>query len=231
MSDAPLSGRVIHGFFVGDGSALGRPEPAFWNDETEARYMDQVRERAQQKAREILSQAMTEAAQLREQARAEGFHAGREEALGLVQQEAQRVASFLGGVDQALHVEKERVAAEHKTALYQLLRAAFEKTLGVLLDADRDRILRTLFDEAMLQLQASGAVTLHVSPADLALATDLAAEARTTTPNMPELRVVASPELAPGGVRLECGTGLVDNSITSRFAQVQAILDSYQDGS
>jgi flagellar assembly protein FliH len=34
-----------------------------------------------------------------------------------------------------------------------------------------------------------------------------------------------------GGVRIESGDGLVDNSVASRFEQVRAILDGYRENS
>ena len=46
-----------------------------------------------------------------------------------------------------------------------------------------------------------------------------------------EIRVCASPALEPGGVRIESGDGLVDNSIAARFEQVKDILDGYVENS
>ena len=85
MSDHALSfspGRVVP---HGGTAALHCRTDLRWNDKTEALYMEQVRGRARQKAREILEQALAEAESIREQARGEGFSAGQAEVVALGQ--------------------------------------------------------------------------------------------------------------------------------------------------
>lgn len=232
MSDhAPVTGRLIHGLRHGDLSQLNRPAATTWNDETEARYMEQVRERAQQMAREILAQALAEAEQIRKTAREEGLAAGRDEVKKRAQAEAAKVSTFLGGLETALAAEKDRVYAEHKQALFRILSLAFEKTLGVVLEEEREKVLHALFEEAVAQLQTTTCITVHVCPADLDLARSLIDSTREARPDLPELRVCQCADLGSGGVRIESGDGLVDNSIASRFEQVRAILDGYREHS
>ena len=232
MSDhPPLTGRLIHGLRHGDFSHMNRPAATTWNDETEARYMEQVRERAQQMAREILAQALAEAEQIRQQARVEGMAAARDEISAMARAEAAKVSDFLAHLQVALDEEKKRVYAGHKEALFRILGLAFEKTLGVMLDEEREKVLHTLFDEAVAQLQATKCITVHVCAADLELAKSLAETTRQTRPDLPELRVCTCADLGLGGVRIESGDGLVDNSIASRFEQVRAILDGYREHS
>ena len=229
--NAPLTGRLIHGLRSGDLSRLNRPAAATWNDETEARYMEQVRERAQQMARDILAQALAEAEQIRRHAREEGLAEAREEIHTRARAEAAKVTDFLGAMQAALEGEKERVFTEHKQALFQVLRLAFEKTLGVMLAEDRQNVLQTLFEEAASQLQTTSCITVHVCSADLDLARELIENTRQTRPDLPELRVCPCAELELGGVRIESGDGLVDNSVLSRFEQVRAILEGYRENS
>lgn len=229
LSDHTLSfspGRVVS---HGGTAALHCRTDLRWNDETEALYMEQVRGRARQKAREILEQALAEAESIREQARDEGFSAGQAEATALGQAEAQRAAEFLASLRQALMDEKERVFHAHKDTLFQIMRAGLEKTLGVMLEERREEILKTLLEEAVDNLQARTTVTLHVCPDDLPLARELAGHAREIAPELPELTIRSAPDLGPGGLRLESGDGLVDNSVTSRFEQVRHILDEYRE--
>ena len=230
MSDRnTASSRVIYGLHLGDFVHLNRPATATWNTETENRYMEQVRERAQQKAKEILSQALVEAEQIRARARAEGFKAGRAEADELARQAAHKSSAFLGSMQHALQAEKERIFQTHKQLLFEILRLAFEKTLGVALEAERHRVLTALFEEAVLQLQSHAPITVYVCPDDIDLARDIVAQAKEIQTDLPECVLRPSPELSAGGVRIECGDGLVDNSIASRFEQVKTILDGYTD--
>lgn len=224
-----VPGRVIRGLHPGDFSSLNTPATTVWNGETEDRYMEQVRERAQQMARDILAQALAEAEQIRLRARAEGLAAGREEARGLARAETDKVASFLAAMQDGLAAEKERIHRAHRQNLFQIMRLAFEKTLGVLLDESRERVLQALFDEAATLLQARTRVTVHVCPRDLDLARALLDRARQNRPDLPELRLCQCADLAMGGVRVESGDGLVDNDIAARFEQVRTILDGYQD--
>jgi flagellar assembly protein FliH len=223
----PPLGRVIRGLHPGDYSALNTPASTPWSGETKERYMEQVRERAQQMAREILAQALVEAEQIRQQARIEGFASGQDEAKALAQAEAGKVAAFLAALRDELMAEKMRIHDAHKQSLFQILRLAFEKTLGVLLDTDRERVLQALFDEAVGLLQARTSVTVHVCPADMDLAKNLLEQARQTRPDLPELCLRQAADLPMGGVRVESGDGLVDNAITARFEQVRLILDGY----
>lgn len=232
MSDnAPLSCRVIYGLHSRDGVGLNRTPALTWNTETEDHYMEQVRQRAQQMAKEILARALAEAEQIRARAEAEGFAAGQSKANALAQAETAKVCSFMDTIQAALVTEKERIYAEHKQSLFQILRLAFEKTLGVMLDDQREQVLGALFEEAVSQLQTRTCITVHVCREDLDLAKSLADQTREKRSDLPEIHICASAELAPGGVRIESGDGLVDNSITARFEQVRAILDGYVENS
>lgn len=223
--------RVIYGLHSRDGVGLNRPPTLTWNTETEDHYMEQVRQRAQQMAKDILAQALAEAEQIRARAQAEGFAAGQEQANSMAQAETAKVCSFMDTIQAAMVAEKERIYSEHKQSLFQILRLAFEKTLGVMLDEQREQVLNTLFEEAVSQLQAKTCITVHVCAEDLELAKSLADQTREKRSDLPELRICASLDLAPGGVRIESGDGLVDNSIAARFEQVRAILDGYVENS
>jgi flagellar assembly protein FliH len=232
LSDqAPFSGRLIHGLRQGELSSLNRPAARTWNDETEARYMEQVRERAQQMARDILAQALSEADQLRKRAREEGLAKAREEIQARAKAESDKVSDFLGRLQSALESEKKRAFDAHKQALFQILKLAFEKTLGVMLAEERENVLHSLFEEAASQLQTTTCITVKVCNQDLELTKALIEKTRQARPDLPELRVCPCADLEMGGVRIESGDGLVDNSVASRFEQVRAILDGYRENS
>ncbi|MBM9532202.1 hypothetical protein JWG42_18775, partial [Desulfoprunum benzoelyticum] len=162
MSDnAACPGRVIYGLQRVDHAGLNRPSAQMWTSENQERYMEQVRERAQRMAKDILTQALSEAEQIRAGAQAEGFAAGQRDAESIARAENAKVRSFLDTLQTALLDEKKRIYAEHKQALFAILRLAFEKTLGVMLDEQREQVLNGLFDEAVAQLQAQTCITVH----------------------------------------------------------------------
>ena len=66
--------------FMGPGSQMleDRSTSTFkeWTEEEKRAYLDKVRQRAQDKAQEILAQALQEAEEIREQARNAGYEEG-----------------------------------------------------------------------------------------------------------------------------------------------------------
>lgn len=227
-SPTQAPGRVILGLH-GDFSPSARPDTPLWNDETEARYMDQVRERAQLMAKDILASALAEADQIRQAARQEGLKDAQTEISAGIAQEKARIGALLSGLEASLAAEKERLYKTHEHTLFAILRLAFEKTLGIVLDAHREQILGGLLEEAVTHLHATSTVTVLVAPQDAELAREQLAALKAASSQLPELVLKVSPELAPGGVRLECGEGVVDNAIATRLDQVRAALDAGTD--
>ena len=68
--------------------------------------MEQVRERAQQMAKDILAQALAQAEQIRASAQTEGFAAGQHDAISIAQAENEKVRIFLNTLQTALLDEK-----------------------------------------------------------------------------------------------------------------------------
>ena len=102
MSDNVVCpGRVIYGLQCVDHAGLNRPPVQTWNMETEERYMEQVRERAQQMAKDILAQALAQAEQIRASAQTEGFAAGQHDAISIAQAENEKVRIFLNTLQTA----------------------------------------------------------------------------------------------------------------------------------
>jgi len=219
--------RIIYGLQSRSLHHFDRPETVFWNTETEERYMDQVRERAQKKAREILEQALAEAEGIRNQAKEEGYRAGKQDAQEQVEVEKQRVVKFLDSLEHALVQAKEEVFSQHKDVLFQILRLAFEKSFGVMLEEHRFQALSALFEESVTQIHAQSVVTMYVCPEDTDHAQQILAQAKVDQPALPEIILRTAHDVAPGGVRLESGEGVIDNSISSRFEQVRNIFDGY----
>lgn len=223
------SGRVIIGLRACAPGDLERPAAALWNEETEARYMEQVKQRAQDKAKEILNEALREAEQIRIQAHKDGFAQGLVEGQAVIEHEKSNIVAVLQNLETALNQERANVAARQQSALFELMRLAFEKTLGLVLDSRREEILEALLTEAVEHLSATASITVHVCPQDADHARKLIQEAREHTSGLPAFTVQTDPGLAPGGVRLESGDGVVDNAISSRLEQVRAALAALPD--
>ena len=227
-STTSSSGRIILGL-QGNYDQWERPYDHNWDEDTTAAYMDQVRERAQVMAKEILAQALAEAEQIRQAAEHEGLQNAQAVISTQLDQEKAKISAFLAALESSLKAEKEQVFATHKHVLFDILRLAFEKTLGIVLKTEQEQVLSNLLTEAIEQLHASSTITVYVASADAQLAQEQLAMLKTTLAQPPDLVVKIDPEQTLGGVRLECGDGVVDNTLSSRLEQVRQALDAAKD--
>lgn len=241
-SPSTAAGRIIFGLRPDDVQAFIRT-PETEADDVEGRYMRQVRERARQKAKDVLIQALNEAEHIRQQAHDEAFAAGlekghaeglekgraqgREESEGQIQQETEKLAALVSSLQTALDTEKECAYDDHKVTLFRILRLAVEKTLGRVLEETRLEVLNALFEDALQRLQTKTVVTVHVCPSDVDDVREMIERVKNEHSDIPEVRLQGRPDLAPGSIRVESGDGLVDNSIMARLEQVTTILDKY----
>ncbi len=215
--------------FMGPGSQMSEDQgPSTfreWTEEEKKVYLDKVRQRAQDKAQEILTQAMQEAENIREQARTDGYEAGmslaEEERREQLAASGERLHSLLLGLEQ----EKKDVWQDLRTDILSLVRLSVEKVLRVEMSERREEILSALLDEAVGTIEDQQSVRVYVHPDDM---NDMQAMLTGVDPKSREgarWQLHADPELAMGGVRLESAVGITDNSIAERKAEVDAIWD------
>jgi len=225
---ALLTGRVI----LGPG-AVGRAETTISElesrrsplhfEEVEAQFWERVRAKAKTKAASIIAEAMAEAEILKAKAHEEGYAAGVAAAGEQVQNDLSQMAASLGTMLESLAGERKKLWAAHRQDFVDLLRLAVERTIGASIDGRRQEILGTLLDESLELMESRADLTLTVHPDDEPLAHELLTRAQQDRPNLSQVQVRANPGLIPGSVTLECRDGLVDNSIGSRFAEVETI--------
>jgi len=238
-----LTGRVILGpGLAGPGETTVAELEAHRSPEelekVEARFWERLRAKATAKAQAILAEAMAEADRLRETARQEGYAAGHAEgradadaaaaeaaAAAAAEHEAtlDHLGASFGAMAEALTNERARVWDLQRDEFLTLLRLAVERTVNVAIDARREEILAALLHEALEAIDAKAEPTLTVHPEDEALLRELLTRAKAERPALARVSVRVNPALVPGSVYLEYPEGLVDNTIASRFAEVEAI--------
>ena len=192
---------------------------------TELEFWARVRAKAQAKAREILAQAMAEADAIREQARQEGLAQGLAQAGQARKDEMAVMGGKLAGLMAGLEAERPRLWASHRAEFAELLKLAVEKTLHVELSERRREVLAALIGQSVEILDTRHGFTVVVNPADEAPARELLEQAKAAHPNLGGWRVKTDPAMTPGGVRLESGAGMVDNTLDSRFQQISELLE------
>ena len=192
-------------------------------EEVEAQFWERVRAKAKAKASAIIAEAMAEGERIKAKAQEDGYAAGVAAAGGQIQTELAQMATSLGAMLESLAGERAKLWERYRDEFVSLLRLALERTIGASVDARRREILGNLLDESLELMEAKADLTLTVHPDDEPLARELLARAQQERPSLARVLLRANPGLIPGSLFLEGPDGLVDNTIASRFAEVETI--------
>lgn len=225
-ADAPAWGTIFMGPEPMRETTLSRIEGAnsgsLWNDETEAEYLERVKERATQKAAQILRDAQAEAAALREQARKEGYEQGINDAQAELDEFRTAAAQTTTAVLSAIESQADALTKAWENELCGLVRAAVEAGIGYELNRHRAEILKALFFEAVNLLSKEKKAVIFTNPEDSAIVAEIVATAGEDY--AARFQVRGNPGLTPGSIVLESSLGLVENNLESRRAMVERIL-------
>jgi len=196
-----------------------------WTDKDVEEFHRRVRERAETTAREIIAAAVAEGHALREQATQQGLAEGRQQAQDLAEEAAQAQADALARTLEAVQRVGHELWAQYRQDVLELLRMVVRRLLRVELDERRGEILGSLLDQALDAIDSRRGLTVRVHPQDQALTQELLERAKARHPGLERWAVRPDTALAQGGVILESDRGMVDNSLASRLALVEPILD------
>ncbi len=197
--------------------------PRFAPDQ-EQEYMERVRAKAQEAARSVIAKAMDEAEALKHKAQTQGYEEGLAQAAKATDDHNQTLSRKLDDFVQALQSEHtaRRAAYAKDTAL--LLKAALDKVLGVELESHKTDVLEHLLDEALVRIDSRNHITISCSPEDQSFLEDLLARTSQKYPGLEQWTVKPSQALEQGGIKVESGSGMVDNSLASRYALIEEII-------
>jgi flagellar assembly protein FliH len=201
-----------------------------WTDKDGEEYRRRVRERAEAAARDIIAAAVADARALREQAVAEGLAEGRRQARAEAEAAASAQAEALARTLAAAQGASRDLWAGYRQDVLELLHMALRRLVRAEMDQRRAEILGSLLDQALDAIDSQRALTVRVHPQDQALARELLEGAKARHPGLERWAVRPDPALDGGGVILESDRGMVDNSLASRMALVEPILDQLASG-
>ena len=196
-----------------------------WDKETEDTYLERVRERASESAKEIILQARKEAEEIKQNAYEEGLAAGQKE----IEEQSARIKQdfqdkFNSFLDQ-LQKEKEKHWNAHKAEIVQLIKLAVEKIVKREIQESRLEIISALLEESLQLLDNRRGVSVYVNNEDLDLLQEAIEQARNKFANLENWQVEESSNIAPGGILLENSESKVENSVTQRWESVLDILN------
>jgi len=221
------TGRIIIGPKSADLAelTLNSARQAALNLEAEEDYLERVRNKAQDMAKEILSQAMVEAERLRKQAWEQGRLEDEKKAAAEMKKIKEQKARECKALLESMRRAGQDVWRSQRRDLVLLVQIMVEKILAVELNANRRESLASLLDQAVDVMDAQRRVVIMVHPRDADLMEELLKQAKANGGGLENCKVKTDEGLEPGGLLLECDHGMVDNTIASRKASLQGILD------
>jgi flagellar assembly protein FliH len=191
----------------------------------EAEFWERTRQKAQDMAKEIIAAAMTEADRIRAAAREEGLAQGAAEAQVQFEAHVKDMSQAFGETLAAIQGDRKTLWNGYRQDFATLLRLALEKSFGILLTDARREILTALLDEALDLIDSRTELAVVVHPDDAPMMEELLTRAAGVRQGLSRWQVRGDAALLPGGVRLESRDGMVDNTINSRFAEVERVFD------
>jgi flagellar assembly protein FliH len=171
-------------------------------------------------AHDILALAQQEAEAIRAQAHAEGFEAGRAEAIAASAPAAAALADAAG----RLAAEIDEVAERTERAAVELALRIAEQALGAALAADPERVLDVVRG-ALRRLVERERVLLLVNPDDLDLVRDRVGELVGSLGGIEHCEVQAERRVPRGGAVVRTEEGEVDATLATKLARAREVLE------
>ncbi|QGY40621.1 flagellar assembly protein FliH [Pseudodesulfovibrio cashew] len=196
-----------------------------WDDSTNEEYLERVKAKAREKAKEIMVLAELEAEALRATARHEGYEEGLKQAQADLEAHANQMSAEVENILSQIGAQGSKVFDERRRDILSLIRLAVEKTLKIEMSESRIASVEALMTEALERIESQRELIVKCSPDD---APDLEIFIKNIQERNPALKywtVKGDPTLADGGILLESADGMVDNSVASRWRGVEPILD------
>lgn len=221
-------GRVIMGLRTRDldeVNAQARSSIRIDTPETEARFLERVRERAREKASTLISEAMTEARTIRQKAMDEGHREGLARADEELQTMKDELSSDVATIFSNLKQEKKKIWEEYRQDMIFVLKASIDRILGMEISENRARIMESLLDQSLELAESNKELSISVSSDDEQTVRELLEMAREKHPEIGSCRIKSSEKIKKGGLILENGNGVVDNTLDSRYEQIKQIVD------
>ena len=196
-----------------------------WDDATNDEYLERVKTKAKEKAKEIMMLAELEAEALLATSRHKGYEEGLAQAQADLDQHTQAMSAEVENLLAQLGAQGSVIFDNRKQDIISLIRLAVEKTLKVEMDEKRTESLEALMMESLERIESQRQLAIKCAPED---ALDLEAFLQNIQDRNPALKywtVKGDPTLESGGVIVEAAEGKVDNSVATRWAGVEPIME------
>ena len=169
----------------------------------------------------LLAQAQAEADQLREAARAEGYEAGRAEALAALSPALEALQTSVA----AAHEERLAAADQLEVHAVDLALYLAEKILSASLAVQPDRVVEAVRG-ALRGIVERERVTVLVHPEDLELVREAMDELRATLGGIEHCEVQAERRVSRGGAIVRTQDGDVDARVETKLLRAREVVEA-----
>ena len=200
-----------------------------WDDSINEEYLERVKAKAKEKAKEIMMFAELEAEAIRASARHEGYEQGLQEAQASVQAHQERVSAEVENILTQIGAQGATIFEERRQDIIALIKLAVEKTLAIEMKESRIQSVEALLIEALDRIESQRQITIKSSLADAPELETFIKGIQEKNPRLKYWTIKADLTMADGGILLESADGKVDNSVASRWEGVQPIFEQLAD--
>jgi len=196
-----------------------------WDDATNDEYLERVKAKAREAAKDIKMMAELEAEAMRATARHEGYAEGLAQAQADVEAHTRAVSAEVENIIAQIGAQGSTIFEERRSDVMALIRLVVKKTLAVEMSEQRAASLENLMRQALERIESQRQLTIKCAAGD---AEDLRAfigSIQERTPALKYWTVKGDPSIAEGGVIVEGEEARVDNTVTTRWKGVEPILD------
>ena len=172
---------------------------------------------------DVLSAAWAEAEQVRAKARAEGFEAGRMEALATFAQQSAPALAALTGAASAINGLADATVATLQEQAAELALAIAEHVLAGAIDVDATRVVE-ICRGALRRLTDRQRVTVLVNPDDLEILNAEADVLAVELGGIERFEVQADRRIDRGGVVVRTDQGEIDATIATQLARARELV-------
>jgi flagellar assembly protein FliH len=175
------------------------------------------------RANDVLAAAWAEAEQVRVAAHAEGFAAGRAEALAQFSTDAAPALAALSGAASALQARGDASVEALAEQAAELALAVAQHVLAGALEVDAGRVV-DVCRSALRRLSDRAKVTVRVNPADLELLNAEVAALSAQLGGIERFEIQADRRIDRGGVVVVTDRGEIDATLTTQLARAREIV-------
>ena len=230
LNRAQLTGKVVIGMASPGPDEMTIQElegkrQLIWDAATNDEYLNRVKEKAREAAKEIKMLAELEAEALRATAKHDGYAEGLAQAQETVDQHIKDISTQAENLLAQLGAQGNTIFEDRRQDIIGLIKLAVSKTLKVELDEKRTASLEALMREALDRIEAQRQLEIRCSPDEVAELEEFIRTIQERNSALKYWTVKGDPAIQSGGVVVEAAGGKVDNTIDTRWKSVEPLFD------